>query len=83
MWMVVNKLTLNIPKTEFLNLDTTKQTAKRYDLLAINVFNIQPIIKVDPNLGVIFNEHLTYQTHIACISQLAYYQLYKIQKGMS
>ena len=66
-WLVVNKLTLNMTKTEFLLIGsktTTKPTA------TINQFPIKQVSTVK-SIGVHIDENLTWECHAAsCLKRL-------------
>ena len=79
-WMAFNMLSLNLPKTEFLIAGTPQQRAKLKELLLeVEGSTIYPS-KEARNLGVIFDEDLSYHSHVAALSKAAYYQLYNIQQ---
>ena len=67
-WMIVNKMALNVPKNEFFIIGILQQYAKLNDLLLKVDGCIVKSTKEARNLGAIFDDRLTFRTHIACLS---------------
>ena len=64
-WLIANKLTLNEPKTEFMIIGSRQRVPSFEQGPIIKLGN--QVIKRVPNkktLGVILNEHLTWNKHI-------------------
>ncbi len=71
--MVLNKHSLNLPKTEYIIIATPQQWAKHVQhVMEVEDTHTVPSNEVR-NLGVIFDEWLSYNTHVAHISKLAYH----------
>ena len=66
--MTANLLTLNSSKTEFLVIDLSKQLAK------INNSSLTTTHSA-PNLGFIFDKHITFSDQISSVSKSCYYHI--------
>ena len=79
-WMILNKLKINDAKTEFIIFRSPQM---RHDLngLSVNVGDSQivPSVKVR-NLGVIFDQSLTFDDHISAICQSVHFHIRSIGK---
>ena len=79
-WMILNKLKINDAKTEFIIFRLPQM---RHDLngLSVNVGDSQivPSVKVR-NLGVIFDQSLTFDDHISAICQSVHFHIRSIGK---
>ena len=79
-WMILNKLKINDAKTEFIIFRSPQM---KHDLngLSVNVGDSQivPSVKVR-NLGVIFDQSLTFDDHISAICQSVHFHIRSIGK---
>ncbi len=75
-----NFLMLNDDKTLFAIFVTPQQCAKLGPFQIEVGENVVGLSKEVKNLGVIFDQHLNFKSHIMAISKGAYFQLYNIQK---
>ena len=66
-WMTANPLTLNTSKTEFL-LRLKQQLAKFHNCLIETTHSAR-------NLGIIFDEHLTFSDQISSLSKFCYFHI--------
>jgi hypothetical protein len=78
-WMARNKLKINDKKTEFLIIGSRQQLQK-LSIKGVHVGQdlITPVKKVR-NLGVIFDENMTMEKHIAKVCSTAFYHLHNIR----
>ena len=67
-FVLVNLLTLNSPKTEFLLIGLSKQLAKINNSSLTTTHSAR-------NLGFIFDEHLTFSEKISSVSKSCYYHI--------
>ena len=65
-WLGANKLALNISKTKFMVFHTSNKAVK-YPNLKINNTDIEHVFEFN-FLGVIFNSHMNWNTHINYIA---------------
>ena len=81
-WLTENFQKLNESKTLFTIFGTPQQLAKlgpvKLDLGNDCIIEISKEVK---NLGVIFDQSLTFKSQVASVSKTAHYQLYNIQKA--
>ena len=77
-WMISNKLQLNNDKTECLLINTKCQN----DVTGIDQMHVRTdVVSFTPkakNLGIVFDHHLTMESHINTLSKVAYLELRKI-----
>jgi len=67
-WMTANLLTLNTSKTEFLLIGLKQQLAKFHNCPIETTHSAH-------NLGIIFDEHLTFSDQISSLSKSCYYHI--------
>ena len=69
-WLIANKLTLNISKTEFMVIGSY-QRLSRFDRSPALIIDNMPIkqVAVAKSLGVYVDEHLSWNAHISHISK--------------
>ena len=78
-WLILNNLTLNEDKAEFLILGTKQQLAKvNNDNIKVGSANVSPV-PVVRNLGSWFDSQLTMSSHISKLCFGAFYHLYNIR----
>ncbi len=79
-WMLLNRLLSNGPKTEFIIFGTVQQRAKLQNpSIDIGSDTVYPSNSAR-NLGVIFDQGLTFEKHVSALCRSAYHQLYNIKK---
>jgi len=70
--MTANLLTLNSSKTEFLLIGLSKQLAKINNSSLTTTHSAR-------NLGLIFDEHLTFSDQISSVSKSCYYHIRQLR----
>ncbi len=80
-WMSANFLALNPSKTEFMLFGTPQQLSKLNDpcLSISSDISITPASSVR-NLGVVFDEHLSFHEHITKISQACFFHIRDLRR---
>jgi hypothetical protein len=80
-WMSANFLALNPSKTEFMLFGTPQQLLKLSDpcLSISSSISITPASSVR-NLGVVFDEHLSFHEHITKISQACFFHIRDLRR---
>ena len=80
-WMSANFLVLNPSKTEFMLFGTPQQLLKLSDpcLSISSDISITPASSVR-NLGVVFDEHLSFHDHITKISQACFFHIRDLRR---
>jgi len=78
LWLRKNFLKLNDEKTEFI-IFGNGQNVKQFEQIQIKVGNHNvPISKTVRNLGIIYDQRLTMESHISSISRTCSMYLYNI-----
>ena len=79
-WFKQNRLKCNGPKTDYIICGTRQQLTKLNDSnIIIDSCNIKPSSEVR-NLGAIFDEQMSFQSHITAKCKAAYYQLFNLNR---
>jgi len=80
-WMSTNLLALNPSKTEFLLIGTPQQRAKLTDSsLQLTPDTCLSSAPSAPNLGFVFDEHLTYHDQISAVSKTCFYHIRDLRR---
>ncbi len=80
-WMSANLLSLNPNKTEFLVIGTQKQLSKLNNpVLAIDPNTIITPVTSARNLGVLFDNHLSFNSQISALSQSCFYHIRDLRR---
>ena len=79
LWMDQNFLKLNKDKTEYILLNQKGTFTCEQTSLKLGNCVIKPTDTVR-NLGVVFDKHMTMETHVNATCKAAYYNLYRISK---
>ena len=66
-WMVQNKLKLNRDKTEFLELNAQHRPQPMVDYIKVNTNRVEPPFSAR-NIGVIFDQKISLENHVAYTS---------------
>ena len=75
-WMSTNKLKLNPDKTEFLLIWNERQQSKYLYMFPIELLGVKTNpAKAARNLGVIFEENLTFHSHISTVCNACFYHM--------
>ena len=78
-WMTSNRLKMNTDKTDFIWLGTRQQLAKItcqvIDLGAVQL----PVSKEVTCLGIVFDNELTFSSHVNCLVRKCFYHLRQIR----
>ena len=77
-WMIQNKLKINDDKTEFLFIRSPKSIVKENINVKVGSETITPS-SAARNLGVMFDEYMNMNKHIASVCKSAHYQLRNIR----
>jgi exonuclease III len=79
-WMITDKMKLNDDKTEFMLLGTHQQLSKVcIEKLFVGDVTVTPV-SVSRNLGVWFDSHMSYVTHINKTCKAAFFHLHNIRR---
>ena len=78
-WLAHNMLKLNCDKTEFLVLRTPREQCPQIDSIQVVSDHIKPSYSAK-NIGVIFDQHMSLDQHVANICKASYYHLRNIAK---
>ena len=74
--MSTNKLKLNPDKTEFLLIENERQQSKYLSMFAIELLGVETYpAKSTHNLGVIFDKHFNFCSHISAICSSCIYHI--------
>jgi len=80
-WMSANLLSLNPNKTEFLVIGTQQQLCKLNNpVLAIDPNTIITPVTSARNLGVLFDNHLSFNSQISALSQSCFYHIRDLRR---
>ena len=75
-WMSTNKLKLNPDKSEFLLIGNKRQWSKYLSTFPIELLGVKTNpAKSARNLGVIFDENLTFRSHISVVCNSCFYHM--------
>ena len=77
-WLIANKLTLNMTKTEFMLIGSRQKLNSLAVLLALEINGAQlNRVNFTKSLGVLIDENLTWSNHINAISKnIFWYWIY-------
>ena len=80
-WMSTDKLNLNPDKTEFLLFGNERQRRKYLSMIPIAFLGVQTYpAKSARNLGVIFDKHFNFRSHISAICSSCIYHIRDLRR---
>lgn len=76
-WMVFNELKLNQDKTELLVIHSSYRSCPSLSCLRVGDVDVAPV-KAASNLGVVFDDTMSFKSHISDVCKSSFYHLRNI-----